>query len=109
MLVLTRKENERIVMLDASGKLLLTMTLVEIRSDKVRLGFSADNAFTIHRHEVYDEILKSSHGDQKAAVRLNLPDRLRMRAAKLRAAADAADREAAAIPPTTTEENTDAA
>jgi carbon storage regulator len=51
MLVLSRKINESIVI---NGKIIVTVT--EIRGNKVRLGFDAPRAVTIHRSEVYDAI-----------------------------------------------------
>lgn len=52
MLVLSRKVNESIVVGDG----LLTMFIVEIRGDKVRLGFEAPKELPIHRREVYEAI-----------------------------------------------------
>ena len=51
MLVLSRKKDETIVIGDN-----IIVTVVEIRGDKVRLGFDAPRDVTIHRREVYDKI-----------------------------------------------------
>ena len=51
MLVLTRKKNELIRIGDD-----VVMTVIEIRGDKVRLGFEAPREIIIHRGEVYDAI-----------------------------------------------------
>ncbi len=51
MLVLSRKKNERIVIGDD-----ITIVVVEIRGDKVRLGFDAPEEVPVHRQEVYDAI-----------------------------------------------------
>ncbi len=51
MLVLSRKKNESIVINDN-----ITITVVEIRGDKVRLGVEAPKAVPVHRQEVYDAI-----------------------------------------------------
>lgn len=51
MLVLSRKKNESIV-IDGS----ITITVVEIRGDKVRLGIVAPKEVPVHRQEVYDAI-----------------------------------------------------
>lgn len=56
MLVLTRKRNERIVIGDD-----IVITVVEIRGDKVRLGFDAPKEIPVHRQEVYDAI----HAEKK--------------------------------------------
>ena len=51
MLVLSRKKNESIVINDD-----ITVTVVEIRGDKVRLGIEAPKDVTVHRREVYEAI-----------------------------------------------------
>ena len=54
MLVLSRKKNESIVINDD-----ITVVVVEIRGDKVRLGVEAPREVPVHRREVYDAIKKS--------------------------------------------------
>ncbi len=51
MLVLSRKKNESIIINDD-----ITITVVEVRGDKVRLGIEAPKTVTVHRQEVYDAI-----------------------------------------------------
>lgn len=51
MLVLSRKKNESIIINDD-----ITITVVEIRGDKVRLGIEAPKTVTVHRQEVYEAI-----------------------------------------------------
>ncbi len=51
MLVLSRKKNESIVINSD-----ITITVVEIRGDKVRLGLDAPKEIPVHRREVYDAI-----------------------------------------------------
>jgi carbon storage regulator len=51
MLVLSRKKDETIVIGDN-----IIVTVVEIRGDKVRLGFDAPRDVTIHRREIYEKI-----------------------------------------------------
>lgn len=53
MLVLSRKESETIVIPDGRGGL-IELTIVEIRGDKVRLGFVAPDDTKIYRRELYD-------------------------------------------------------
>ncbi len=48
MLVLSRKKNESIVI---DGR--ISITVVEIRGDKVRLGIEAPREVPVHRSEVY--------------------------------------------------------
>lgn len=57
MLVLSRKKNESIVI---NGQE-ITITVVEIREDKVRLGIEAPPNIPVHRKEVYDAINRQ-HG-----------------------------------------------
>ena len=47
MLVLSRKKNESIIINDN-----ITVTVIEIRGDKVRLGIEAPKDVTVHRREV---------------------------------------------------------
>jgi carbon storage regulator len=51
MLVLSRKKNESIIINDH-----ITVTVVEIRGDKVRLGIDAPKDVSVHRREVYEAI-----------------------------------------------------
>ena len=51
MLVLSRKRDESIVI---AGN--ITITVVDIRGDKVRLGITAPAEVPVHRREVYDAI-----------------------------------------------------
>lgn len=54
MLVLSRKKNESIVINND-----ITIVVVEIRGDKVRLGVEAPKEVPVHRREVYDAICRS--------------------------------------------------
>lgn len=56
MLVLSRKKNESIVINDD-----ITIVVVEIRGDKVRLGVEAPKEVPVHRREVYDAIKRSNN------------------------------------------------
>ena len=65
MLVLSRKKNESIVINND-----ITIVVVEIRGDKVRLGVEAPKEVPVHRREVYDAIRRNEAADgekQKAA------------------------------------------
>ena len=61
MLVLSRKKNESIVINND-----ITIVVVEIRGDKVRLGVEAPKETPVHRREVYDAI-KRSEAEAKQA------------------------------------------
>ena len=51
MLVLSRKKNESIIINDN-----ITVTVIEIRGDKIRLGIEAPKEISVHRREVYEAI-----------------------------------------------------
>jgi len=53
MLVLSRKKNESIIINDN-----ITIVVVEIRGDKVRLGIEAPKEVPVHRREVFDIMKK---------------------------------------------------
>jgi len=52
MLVLTRKKGEEIVI----PALDVTIRLIEVRGDKIRLGIEAPVDVAVHRKEVWDRI-----------------------------------------------------
>ena len=54
MLVLSRKKNESIIINND-----ITIVVVEIRGDKVRLGVEAPKEVPVHRREVYDAIKRN--------------------------------------------------
>ena len=55
MLVLSRKKNESIVINND-----ITIVVVEIRGDKVRLGVEAPKEVPVHRREVYEAIRREN-------------------------------------------------
>ena len=61
MLVLSRKKNESIVINDD-----ISIVVVEIRGDKVRLGVEAPKEVPVHRREVYDAIKRSLETNNQA-------------------------------------------
>ena len=54
MLILSRKKNESFFVGDD-----VSVVVVEIRGDKVRLGIEAPAETTVHRKEVYDAIRRT--------------------------------------------------
>jgi carbon storage regulator len=65
MLVLSRKKNESIVINDD-----ITIVVVEIRGDKVRLGVEAPKEVPVHRREVFDAIHRNATvAGEKAAAK----------------------------------------
>lgn len=64
MLVLSRKQDEKIIIGDS-----ITIMVVSIQGDKVRLGIDAPKEVSIHREEVYKAIQnENSQTDVKAAA-----------------------------------------
>ena len=63
MLVLSRKKNESIV-INAN----ITITVVEIRGDKVRLGILAPKDVPVHRLEVWEAIRRQTSDPPSAAI-----------------------------------------
>ena len=61
MLVLSRKKNESIRIGED-----ITIVVVEIRGDKVRLGIDAPKDVPVHRREVYDAI-KRQEAEKRGA------------------------------------------
>ena len=58
MLVLTRKINESIIINED-----VSVLVVEVRGDRVRLGIDAPKDVTVHRKEIYD-VIKESPSDK---------------------------------------------
>ena len=70
MLVLSRKKNESIVINND-----ITIVVVEIRGDKVRLGVEAPKEVPVHRREVYEAIHRSESSDGADSAGANESDR----------------------------------
>lgn len=51
MLILSRKKNQKIRISDD-----ISIVVVQIRGDKVRLGVEAPKEIAVHRQEVFDQI-----------------------------------------------------
>ena len=68
MLVLSRKKNEEIVATLPDGSRIKVM-IVDVRGEKIRLGFTAPPNVKIYRQEVFDRIALSqedhNNGDEK--------------------------------------------
>lgn len=59
MLVLSRKTGESIIINDN-----ITVTIIEIRGDKVRLGVEAPSDIPVHRQEVWEAIQREGRHAQ---------------------------------------------
>lgn len=56
MLVLSRMKDESIIIGDD-----ITITIVDVHGNKVRLGISAPRSISVHRKEIYDAIQKEKN------------------------------------------------
>jgi carbon storage regulator len=65
MLVLTRKSGETINLGDE-----ITITIVEVRGNQVRIGIQAPRTIPVHRHELYEKI----RAENVLAARLSVED-----------------------------------
>ena len=65
MLVLSRKKDEKIVIGDQ-----ITLMVIDIRGDKVRLGIEAPKDVAVHRQEVYEAIQKEMEMDAEPTSEL---------------------------------------
>lgn len=65
MLVLSRKKNEDIVIGKGDNKVVIRV--VEIRGDKVRLGFIAPDGVTIMRTEIINTTKEKANGLERPA------------------------------------------
>ncbi len=62
MLVLSRKSGQQIVIADN-----IVITVVEIRSDRVRLGIEAPREIPVHRKEVFQAIEQAEREEARGA------------------------------------------
>ena len=65
MLILSRKKNESIIINDD-----ITIIVVEIRGDKVRLGVEAPKEVPVHHNEVYQAIRGNISKDDRIRQRI---------------------------------------
>lgn len=59
MLVLSRKKDEKIIIGDQ-----ITLMVIDIRGDKVRLGIDAPKDVAVHRQEVYEAIRREADSEE---------------------------------------------
>ena len=67
ILVLSRKKDEKIIIGDN-----ITIMVIEIRGDKVRLGIEAPREVTVHRQEVY-EAIQREQDEQQTGISVDAP------------------------------------
>ena len=64
MLVLSRKKDERIMIGDN-----VEVTVIEIRGDRVKLGFTGPQEIPIHREEVFRRLENRDEADRATITR----------------------------------------
>lgn len=70
MLVLSRKDSDVVYMV-VDGKILATVTLVDIRGDRARLGFEADRSVGFYRKEVWDRMQEEEANAVTTGIQLH--------------------------------------
>ena len=60
MLILTRRRGEKIII----GEKLITLTVLEVTRDSVRLGIDAPKELSVHREEIYYRIERGEKGGE---------------------------------------------
>jgi len=71
MLVLSRMKDQRIIIGD--GEAQVTITVVAVRGNKVRLGIDAPRDVAVHRQEVLDAIKRNAAADDGDTLKVELP------------------------------------
>jgi len=69
MLILSRKKNESVIINSD-----ITVVVVEIRGDKVRLGIEAPKEVPVHSRQVFDAIHRDPNGDHAQRIRRQIHD-----------------------------------
>ena len=59
MLILTRKANETLIVGDN-----VTVTILGVKGNQVRIGVNAPKEISVHREEVYDRIIAEKQQEQ---------------------------------------------
>lgn len=68
MLVLTRRTGQSILVGDD-----IVVTILELSRDQVRIGIRAPRSVSVHREEVYEEILLSNRAAADAGIEITAP------------------------------------
>jgi carbon storage regulator len=65
MLILSRKINEKVIIGDD-----ISVSIIEIRGDQVRLGIDAPKKVKVFRQEVFDAIMAENKAASKSATQI---------------------------------------
>lgn len=73
MLVLSRKSEESVVVGGSNGfEHMLRVTVLEIGSGQVKLGFEVNRDVPVHREEVWERIRECGNDESKGGVRRDI-------------------------------------
>ncbi|GHU42995.1 carbon storage regulator [Spirochaetia bacterium] len=73
MLILTRKTDEKIIIGDA-----ITISIIEVRGDQVRIGVDAPKTVKVYREEVFEAIKtenKAAVASKTSLPKINIPNK----------------------------------
>ena len=62
MLILTRRVGETVMIGDE-----VTITVLGVKGNQVRIGINAPKTVAVHREEIYERIKREQHGEEPAA------------------------------------------
>lgn len=64
MLVLSRRKGEAVIIGDG-----IKVTVIDVRGDQIRLGIDAPRTVSVHREEVYEQVLAENAAAAQTADR----------------------------------------
>jgi carbon storage regulator len=70
MLILTRRIGESIIIGDD-----ITLTVLGVKGNQVRIGVNAPKSVTVHREEIYQRIQQERTNDEPVSVNVSKPDK----------------------------------
>ena len=68
MLILTRRVGETVMIGDD-----VTVTILGVKGNQVRVGINAPKNVAVHREEIYERIKREKHGDSQGEPHENEP------------------------------------
>ena len=62
MLVLSRRKGESVIIGDG-----IKVTVIDVRGDQIRLGIEAPRSISVHREEIYQQVLEENAAAARSA------------------------------------------